>query len=694
MRIHRRLWPRRLRSQLILGIALVHLLLMSVFVVDMIARQYKFLHHQSRQQALSLANELAVAANTHVLGNDFDGLERVIQNYKNFPDLKYAMILAPDNEVLSHTDLSYVGKTALDSVSRRIGKEPGSHILLADDEIVDAVAPVTQAGATIAWARVAISQDYIYSHLTAILRNGVFYILAAIAIGTLVGILMGNRLTRGLYKLVAAAEKIRAGDRNLRAADSDSFEVGRLAVAFNQMLDDIDARGSILESIFQNNEGAIGLYDKDLRYVLFNRQFAENHYKMTGKFPVAGEPLYSDFPSEVIEQRRALVQNVLKGKKEVVEANYLIDGKRAYYRTSFNPVLVDGEITGVTTNTINLTAIKEAEAELKESEEKFRTLVEQSQVGVYILQDSRFVYVNPLIERISGYSAAELMRMERFDEIVHKEDRQLSTSKYENRLDGKAPTDDYVLRVVKKDGSIAYIQTIASRIIYRNEMAVLGSVIDITDKLQENNRLNKAVIDAQEKERIQIGMELHDNVQQILAGAMLTLDFVFGSYDDRTEALNALRDIKQYLSDGMAELRRISHQLAPSIRWEQNLEDKIRALVETMNIGRSADVKLEIDQFGQPLSQEIQLAFYRILQEQLTNILKYAHASLISIRLEKMERMITLSIKDNGQGFDPATKQSGIGLENIRRRVAALEGEMKIVSSVGNGCELLVQVPS
>jgi PAS domain S-box-containing protein len=679
---------------LILGIALVHLLLMSVFVVDMIARQYKFLHHQSRQQALSLANELAVTANTHVLGNDFDGLERVIQNYKNFPDLKYAMILAPDNEVLSHTDLSYVGKTALDSVSRRIGKEPGSHILLADDEIVDAVAPVTQAGATIAWARVAISQDYIYSNLTAILRNGVFYILAAIAIGTLVGILMGNRLTRGLYKLVAAAEKIRAGDRNLRAADSDSFEVGRLAVAFNQMLDDIDARGSILESIFQNNEGAIGLYDKDLRYVLFNRQFAENHYKMTGKFPVAGEPLYSDFPSEVIEQRRALVQNVLKGKKEVVEANYLIDGRRAYYRTSFNPVLVDGEITGVTTNTINLTAIKEAEAELKESEEKFRTLVEQSQVGVYILQDSRFVYVNPLIERISGYSAAELMRMERFDEIVHKEDRQLSTSKYENRLDGKAPTDDYVLRVVKKDGSIAYIQTIASRIIYRNEMAVLGSVIDITDKLQENNRLNKSVIDAQEKERIQIGMELHDNVQQILAGAMLTLDFVFGSYDDRTEALNALRDIKQYLNDGMVELRRISHQLAPSIRWEQNLEDKIRALVETMNIGRSADVKLEIDQLGQPLSQEIQLAFYRILQEQLTNILKYAHASLISIRLEKMERMITLSIKDNGQGFDPATKKSGIGLENIRRRVAALEGEMKIVSSVGNGCELLVQAPA
>jgi PAS domain S-box-containing protein len=987
---------------LILGIALVHLLLMSVFVADMMSRQYKFLRNQSRQQALSLANELAIAANTHILGNDFDGLQRVIQNYKNFPELKYAMIVGPDNEVLSHTDISYVGKSAMDTVSIHISKVPGSHILVADDQIVDAVAPVTQAGAVIAWARVAISQEYIYSNLTAILRNGVIYILVAITIGTLVGILMGNNLTRGLYKLVGAAEKIRAGDRSLRAADSENFEVGRLAVAFNQMLDDIDAnesllknafdfsavgmtitdldgrwtkvngslcsmlgysseelarrtfkdvthpddldknlenftqlqqgkidkysmdkryihksgsivwahvtvsaakdqqgrpmffvaqveditevieslrevreRESILQSIFQNNEGAIGLFDKDLRYVLFNRQFSENHYRMTGKYPVSGQELYTGFPSEIVQKRRSVIQNVLKGNKEVVEANYLLDGKREYYRTSFNPVVVDGEITGVTSYSMNLTPMKEAEmailklnrvykfisemnqmivraadeetilreacriaiefgqfrfawagvhdiesgwitptawaghedgylknsrfssrerpegngptgravrsrtsvfcndvandplmanwrddalargyhssitiplfagssvvsvlamytdesfffteteikllkevtdnisfaldkirlrrseeragAELKESEEKFRTLVEQSQVGVYILQDNKFVYVNPLIERISGYNSEELLRMGGFDQIIHKDDRDLASVKYENRILGKAPMDDYIVRVLKKNGGIAYLQTIASKILYRNQPAVLGSVIDITHTLYENNRINKAVIAAQERERIQIGMELHDNVQQILAGAMLTLDFVFASYEDKTSALGALRDIKRYLNESMVELRRISHQLAPSIRFEQNLEDKIRALVETMNIGRSADVKLEIDHFDHPLSQDIQLAFYRILQEQLTNILKYAHASLISIRLEELERIITLSIKDNGKGFDPATKKAGIGLENIRRRVAALEGEMKIVSSVGNGCELLLHVPA
>jgi len=744
---------------------------MSVFVVDMIGRQYKFLHNQSRQQALSLANELAVAANTHVLGNDFDGLERVIQNYKNFPELKYAMIVTPDNEVLSHTDISYVGKKALDSVSQRIGKESGSHILLADDEIVDAVAPVTQAGSTIAWARVAISQDYIYGNLKAILRNGVIYILLAIAMGILVGILMGNRLTRGLYKLVAAAEKIRAGDRSLRAADSDSFEVGHLATAFNQMLDEIDANESRLESnltaskdaemailrlnrvyqfISQINQLIVRAVDEEtilreacriaIEYGKFRMAWVgvldaesgwitptvwsgyEDGYLKDRRFSSLHRPEGAGSPGQAVRTRSPVYYNDIAN--DPLTAKWRDDALARGYRSSITFPLFAGssvvsilimymdepffftdmeikllkEVTDNISFALDKIRLRRSEersgAELKESEEKFRTLVEQSQVGVYILQDSKFVYTNPLIEQISGYSTEELMRMDGFYQIVHKEDRELAASKYENRIIGLAPSDDYVLRVVRKDGTIVYIQTIASKIIYRNEPAVLGSVIDITDKQQESKRVNKAVIAAQEKERIQIGMELHDNIQQILAGAMLTVDYVFASYEDRTDAFNALSDIKRYLGDSIVELRRISHQLAPSTRFERSLEDNIRALVETMNIGRWSDVRLEIDPFEQPLSQEIQLAFYRILQEQLTNILNYAHASLVSIRLKELEKTITLSIKDNGQGFDPATKKSGIGLENIRRRVAALEGEMKIVSSVGNGCELLLQVPA
>lgn len=994
-------WPRRLRTQLILGIAMVHLLLMSVFVADMVVRQDNFLRTQSKQQALSLANDLAVNADAHVLGNDFDGLERVVQNYQNFPHLKYAMVISPDNEVLSHTNLSYVGKKMLDSISLRIGKVAGSHILFGDDQVIDAVAPVMQGNTVIAWARVAISQDYISADVSAILRKGIFYVLIAIVLGTLVAIGIGNRLTKGLYKLIFAADTIKAGDRSVRAADSGSLEIGRLATAFNQMLNEIVSnestlknafnysasgmaisdlngqwtrvndtfcsmlgysteellrmnfkdvtypedledtlgkfgllqrgeidkysiekrflhrtgrivwvhitvsavkdqhgrpmflvaqvddvtesvltsqeikrRQSIQESIFQNADGSISLVDKDLRYVIFNRQHAEDHHRLTGRYPVVGEVLYGDFPQEMMEKRHALLRHVLRGNKEVVDGEYVLDGRRTYYHTSFNPVRVDGQVIGFTTYSINLTARKEAEleilklnrlylfiskinesilrlesreeiyaeacriaiqygrfrmawfglydqlndriepvkcegaedglidaigirnmkmstsmipaarairnrsyfcyndianapelgpiqaemlkrdyrscisfpvmvdneiigaivlfmnepdffndteikllrevtenvaqaldkirikelrertaAELKESEEKFRTLVEQSQVGVYILQDSQFVYINPLLERISGYTATELIKKQSFDPIVHQEDREFARQKYEDRISGKVMTDDFVLRIIKKNGAIAHLQIIVSRIIYRNRPAALGSVIDITDRLHEDKRINKAVIAAQEKERIQMGMELHDNVQQIIAGAKLTVDYAISCYDDKKEATSALGDVKRYLNDGITELRRLSHQLAPSIRFEQNLEDKIRALVETMNVGRSAEVKLEVDPLGQPISQEIQLAFYRILQEQLTNILKYAHASVINIRLKESADRIVLAIRDNGRGFDPEKKKTGIGFENIRRRVAALEGDLKIKSSPGNGCELLLQVP-
>jgi PAS domain S-box-containing protein len=621
---------------------------------------------------------------------------------------------------------------------------------------------------------------------------------------------------------------------------------------------------SILESVFQNAEGAFGLVDPEFRLVAFNRQFVEDYHRVSGQVPVAGEIIYSDFPAETIRQRHALLHRVLRGDRETIEGDLLFGKERVYYRTSFNPVRVNGEVTGILINSNNLTAMQEGKQEIRKlsrihqftsqinemigrtfdeatllaescriaiqhgnfrfawagphdaqsgwitpatwagheagylkgrrfsslhrpegsgscghavrsraavccndaasdalmefwrdealsrgyrssisfplfaggevvsvlglytgephffneaeiqllkevtdnisfaldnirlrasEEEKFRTLVERSQVGVYILQDNKFVYVNPWIEQISGYTAAEMIAMKDFGQIIHREDREFANDKYASRISGDVEKDDFVLKVHRKDGSVAHIRVLVSSIIYRNRPAALGSVLDITDRLLEDNRINKAVIDAQETERMQIGMELHDNIQQIIAGAIMNLNYVLSSFDDREEALKVLREIKRYLSDSMLELRRVSHQLAPSLRWDHDLAQDIRRLVEAMHIGRFAEVRLDIDRLDEPLGQHLQLAIYRILQEQLTNITKYAEASQVTIRLQASGRRILLSVKDNGKGFDATIKKPGIGLENIRRRVATFDGEMKIVSSPGHGCELLLQVP-
>jgi PAS domain S-box-containing protein len=298
-----------------------------------------------------------------------------------------------------------------------------------------------------------------------------------------------------------------------------------------------------------------------------------------------------------------------------------------------------------------------------------------------------------VLERITGYTAGELMAMENFADLVYKDDRQRALEKYNSRVIGQIIVDDYVTRIVRKDGSIAHVQTIASGITYRNDSAAIGSVIDITDRLQEDRRFNKAVIAAQERERVQIGMELHDNVQQIVAGSLMTLDYAISANDGGTATTNALKDVQRYLSECMVELRRLSHQLAPSMRFEHDLSDKVHALIETMNVGQSAKVDLRIQKFRKPPNEETQIAFYRILQEQLTNIMKYSGASRITISLARANNNLRLSIRDNGRGFDPATKNGGIGLENIRRRVSALEGDMQIISAAGKGCELVLEIP-
>ncbi|HET7897029.1 MAG TPA: hypothetical protein VFL47_05155, partial [Flavisolibacter sp.] len=134
--------PTRLRTQLILGIAFVHLLLMSVFVVDVETRQKQFLKEQNHQQTLRFVSDYAVNSTRHLIANDFDELERLTLSYRNFPNLKYAMILSPQGLVIAHTNTNYVGKVPTDPISRRLFGSTGTTTLVEDDHVLDVATPV------------------------------------------------------------------------------------------------------------------------------------------------------------------------------------------------------------------------------------------------------------------------------------------------------------------------------------------------------------------------------------------------------------------------------------------------------------------------------------------------------------------------------------------------------------------------
>lgn len=221
---------------------------------------------------------------------------------------------------------------------------------------------------------------------------------------------------------------------------------------------------------------------------------------------------------------------------------------------------------------------------------------------------------------------------------------------------------------------------------------VLGKIIGtIIEHWHGSKRINEAVVNAQEEERYQLAMELHDNVQQILTAASLNVAFLETKSKDGT-AKEAIHFLKTSLAEAIKELRRLSQQLAPSVDPAFPLTEKINSLAKSMSVNGRLTAKINVDN-GIVLNEKIQLGFYRIIQEQLTNIIKYAKTSEVEIDIATDGQNTILNIIDEGTGFDVGAKKEGIGFENIRRRTEFLNGSLDIVSSPGKGTRVTVLVP-
>jgi signal transduction histidine kinase len=148
---------------------------------------------------------------------------------------------------------------------------------------------------------------------------------------------------------------------------------------------------------------------------------------------------------------------------------------------------------------------------------------------------------------------------------------------------------------------------------------------------------------------------------------------------------------KESVNYCIEEIRRLSHSLTPPSLHETSLKESIEGMIKKIPFIKGEQVELEIENLNENiLSEGLKITIYRIIQEQLNNILKYACASLIRVRLTQNRYNVTLLLEDNGQGFDIKSKRKGIGLANIISRAELYNGQAIIESSPGAGCTVLV----
>jgi len=316
----RKFFTRSIRFQLMLGIASVHAVMMSIFIVDLVERQRDFLSEQSKEQVLGLAETLAVSSTSWVIARDLVGLDELLQSNVTFPGLQYAMVLTPQDNVLAHTDKSKRGQYASDDISRRLlTSDATPQTLFSDSMLIDVAYPILVEEELIGWARVGISQNKIAQGLFAIKRDGVFYTLVAILIGSLFAYWMANSLTRGLQKLVVVADGIRQGRQDLRANLTRGDEIGHLAKGLNSMLDTLEQRGkALIESEDQLRKitdilpAPVARVDRDGRYIFvsaaYERWFGKRPVDVIGR-------MQSEIASpELYEKVLPYFQNALAGE--------------------------------------------------------------------------------------------------------------------------------------------------------------------------------------------------------------------------------------------------------------------------------------------------------------------------------------------------------------------------------------------
>jgi two-component system sensor histidine kinase UhpB len=149
-----------------------------------------------------------------------------------------------------------------------------------------------------------------------------------------------------------------------------------------------------------------------------------------------------------------------------------------------------------------------------------------------------------------------------------------------------------------------------------------------------------------------------------------------------------------YIRLAIEEIRKLSRELVTPHFREQGLVESIHNLVEDIHLSTRIRVKFTHDHETDRLSQGIRITLFRIVQEQLKNILTHSRATAVDICLDCRKGEVHLEVRDNGVGFDAALANRGIGLSNIHERTKFYNGTVNIKSSPGNGCILEVIIPA
>jgi PAS domain S-box-containing protein len=427
---------------------------------------------------------------------------------------------------------------------------------------------------------------------------------------------------------------------------------------------------------------------------------------------------------------------VLEGKLNSyqIEKRYVRKNGQIYWVRLTNSVVrtPDGTPQYFVTMIEDINDQKHAAEELHKSQARFQAIFDNLAVGVAVMAlDRRPIAFNSTTERIIGYTAEELQTIDPRSLAV-PEDREMDAVLFRDLVKGERDTYVMERRYRRKDGRVfwARINYSLVRDLEGRPDYLIGLIEDIdeqkraaerfaeqeaeylltlqqkvmerTQELEEaNQRLQKeikqrariekelaerAADEAVAADRTRLARDLHDAVTQTLFSASLIAEVLPDLWEmNPEEAKNSTEELRQLTRGALAEMRTLLLELRPATLTQTRLNDLIRQLCEAF-IGRSRlPIKLNIEGDCK-LPPEVQVAYYRIAQECLNNVFKYARATKVNVDLCTSPSCVRFEVRDNGIGFDTSTtKPTSLGMRIMRERAEAIGADFHIASKLGAG---------
>ena len=351
----------------------------------------------------------------------------------------------------------------------------------------------------------------------------------------------------------------------------------------------------------------------------------------------------------------------------------------------------------------------EAEEALRESERKYRNIFENAVEGVFQAgPDGRFLDINPALARMHGFDSPGKMMATRSltaDLFADPKDG----LRFSRLLNEKGLVEAFEVQSVTSNGSRIWLSMNARAVQdERGNPYYEGIVENITERKQAELRmratqnrletLSRTLLKKMEIERHYVAYELHDEIGQALTAVKLNLESI-RSLPDNGELVCRLDDSVSVIDRALQQVRDLSLNLRPAVLDDLGLMAALRWLINSMTSKSGLEIRFESDEIEPRLSREIETACFRVAQEAITNVLRHARASRITVLVRKGREAVSLIVSDDGVGFDTrsavARSVSGgsFGLLGMEERVTLSGGKFEVESTLDKGSRIIAHFP-